>query len=433
MTVSPVVLEGSVAEHHDAFLDELDRLKHRLRTLPATLAGDRDTLARHVEHAHEYSTARRAQPLRAKIDHATAGLRPDTQVEWDAALVQSAHAAVQRGDVLAPDGEHPLHDGLWTRIRNWVLEHSMPAFHMYEDFDRRWLKALAERIATPTVPFPATEPASIEIAEKVRIAIVGDWGTGLPESDLIAAHVVTARPDYIVHLGDVYYAGTPDEERRFLEHWPGEPGRSLTLNSNHEMYGGGQGYFGVLLPSDTFRLQNRCSYFAMHNEHFLILGLDTAYHAESLLYEDGKLDEEKQLPFIRDQVERARVSNVRIIVLTHHNGLDLENKKTKLWNQLRPTIPGPFTWIWGHLHAGVVHRDVDGVSGRCVGHGGVPYSPFTAEEEGRHQWAERQLANDAREPNRALNGYYILELEGGELCEAFCDERGRPRWATPDE
>jgi len=53
--------------------------------------------------------------------------------------------------------------------------------------------------------------------------------------------------DYIVHLGDVYYAGTelappPGEEmQHFLQMWPAmPPGRSFTLNSNREMYGGAE-------------------------------------------------------------------------------------------------------------------------------------------------------------------------------------------------
>jgi phosphodiesterase/alkaline phosphatase D-like protein len=31
------------------------------------------------------------------------------------------------------------------------------------------------------------------------------------------------RPDYMIHLGDVYYAGMPEEERRYVERWPGDP------------------------------------------------------------------------------------------------------------------------------------------------------------------------------------------------------------------
>lgn len=430
MTANPTILRGSVVEHHAAFLDELNRLQRRLGTAPNTDSIKR--LAVHVDHAHRYSTARASQPLRPKVDHGdTDGAAG--QVEWDAALVQSAYAAVVRGEIPPADAPHPAHDSLWTRIKEWVLKHTIPDLQRYDDFDARWIRALAERIGTVPVAFPAATPAQIELPSKVRIAIVGDWGTGLPESDLIASHLVAGAPDYIIHLGDVYYAGTPAEEERFLDHWPGQPGKSLTLNSNHEMYGGGHGYFDVALRSETFKLQNGCSYFSLTNKYFVILGLDTAYHAKDFLFEEGFLDEALQLPFVRTHVRTAREQHRNIVVLTHHNGLGLDNKPTLLWGQLRREIPGAFTWIWGHLHSGVAHAEVDQVSGRCVGHGGVPYSPFSSDERTTYAWAETERANDAREPNRALNGYYVLELDGANLREAFHDERGRVRWASSSD
>jgi len=91
-----------------------------------------------------------------------------------------------------------------------------------------------------------------------------DWGTGLTESDLVMARLTTHNPAYLIHLGDVYYAGTKKEERGpfFLAHWPTTPeGRSFTLNSNHEMYSGGHGYFNVALADTRFKAQCGTSYF----------------------------------------------------------------------------------------------------------------------------------------------------------------------------
>jgi phosphodiesterase/alkaline phosphatase D-like protein len=44
-----------------------------------------------------------------------------------------------------------------------------------------------------------------------------------PESDRVGAQMARIRPDYMIHLGDVYYAGMPEEERRYVERWPGDP------------------------------------------------------------------------------------------------------------------------------------------------------------------------------------------------------------------
>jgi len=59
-------------------------------------------------------------------------------------------------------------------------------------------------------------------------------------SDLITV----MKPDYTVHLCDVYYARTADEEdAKFTSLWPEGTSASFTLNSKQEMYSGALGYF----------------------------------------------------------------------------------------------------------------------------------------------------------------------------------------------
>jgi hypothetical protein len=62
--------------------------------------------------------------------------------------------------------------------------------------------------------------------------------------------------------------------------------------------------------------------------------------------------------------------------------------------------------------------------------GGIPYTPFTVDEQGAYLWAEGGAADDALEPGRALNGFYLLELDGPQLTERFIDEIGRQRWSA---
>lgn len=45
-----------------------------------------------------------------------------------------------------------------------------------------------------------------------KIVIIGDYGTGLSDSVALLRHAILEREaDIIIHLGDVYYAGTPEE------------------------------------------------------------------------------------------------------------------------------------------------------------------------------------------------------------------------------
>ncbi|HLM24998.1 MAG TPA: hypothetical protein VK274_08070, partial [Pyrinomonadaceae bacterium] len=103
-----------------------------------------------------------------------------------------------------------------------------------------------------------TTPATISVTgDTVKIALVGDWGSGdwtdgavdCPALEVIT-QVKSQAPDYTIHLGDVYYAGTAgfldsDEEvTNFVNSWVSGSQGSFMLNSNHEMYSGAQGFFG---------------------------------------------------------------------------------------------------------------------------------------------------------------------------------------------
>ena len=87
---------------------------------------------------------------------------------------------------------------------------------------------------------------------KARIALLADWGTGLYGA------VQSARPSkrtdastWSCTLATSTTRGTRKEVREnFLARWPKVPGAiSRALNSNHEMYCGGDGLFNETLPA----------------------------------------------------------------------------------------------------------------------------------------------------------------------------------------
>ena len=124
---------------------------------------------------------------------------------------------------------------------------------------------------------PAT--AAESLTGDLTVAMTADWATGLYGAPRIAETIRRMgadRPfDLLMHLGDVYYSGTPEEVReRFLRLWPTQAGkRNRALNGNHDMYSGGFGYFDQILPA----FKQDGSYFAVQNEHWVLVGLDTAY------------------------------------------------------------------------------------------------------------------------------------------------------------
>jgi hypothetical protein len=48
-----------------------------------------------------------------------------------------------------------------------------------------------------------------------KIGLIGDFGTGLDDSINLLKHMILIQKvDIIIHLGDVYYAGTPEEYKK---------------------------------------------------------------------------------------------------------------------------------------------------------------------------------------------------------------------------
>jgi hypothetical protein len=330
--------------------------------------------------------------------------------------------ALERGagygkDVVGPDG------AIWSTGR-------------YEELDLGWLGATAEwmeHLIIGNHPF-STNPSVIEIPNACQIGIAGDFGTGpwrsssnpAPSAD-VATHMAFLRPNITVHLGDTYYAGTDDEIRHnLLNAWPSGSIGKFALLGNHEIYSGADAYFDAIssLP------QKGCSYFALENDHWVVVGLDTSYHADQIgLYLDGRLDD-GQINFLRQQIDKKKSA----IVLTHHNGLSLDGTtNTGLWNQVATAYPTPYPlyWYWGHVHAGVVYTDSIEIKPRCCGHGSLPHSSSSILRDSpvpRTKWFESRLAHDPDIPERVLNGFAMLYLDGDSLEEVWYDENGGVAW-----
>ena len=48
---------------------------------------------------------------------------------------------------------------------------------------------------------------------EIRIALAGDWATGTDEAETVSKLMISFKPHYSIHLGDVYYVGSPHEAR----------------------------------------------------------------------------------------------------------------------------------------------------------------------------------------------------------------------------
>lgn len=301
-----------------------------------------------------------------------------------------------------------------------------------------WLKGVFAKHAWAS---PPSQPDVLP--DHARVVILGDWGSGLYGAPPIAAAVgADPRPvDLLVHLGDVYYAGTERAIRdRFLAFWPRRPEAiNRACNSNHEMYPGGHAYFDLTLT--TFR--QRSSAFALRNEHWLVVGLDTAY-VEGDLAEDQAAWLDELLGTWKDQ---------KVILLSHHQAFTLYDKPAKkALKKLDAVLRSGRVdaWYWGHEHRCVLFdQDPDWkLWGRCVGHSGFPEfrrkqyhakgDPIATTRDDQvwlpvpaRNGAPAGLVLDGPNPHVAddppkyvPHGYMTIELDGPELIERVHDTSG---------
>jgi len=365
----------------------------------------------------------------------------------------------------------------------------------YEQLDQKWMIAMLNYVLNLVHPediyhpFPNPKLQPIILSTKAQtgdkptnlepvLGIIGDWGGGnyeeegkngscVPSPAMRVIKDVKDQPiDYLVHLGDTYYAGTaetrlgPDSAHEELDNlvnlWPDQgEGRNFTLNSNHEMYGAGQGIFGTALTqSQYFSAQNGASVFALEypiqsqdgkdGQSWLVLGLDSAYYSDTRngikMYMEGAIGTEGFLFIDRHRKQMEMIENVcaghqgPIMVMTHHNPCDTITAQTNvLYDQVCKAIGAPpALWYWGHVHNGIVYDRMITGSGtdsvtksRCCGHGAVPFGPAWGLEDATVKdnidyYAHCHDPEFADDVPRMKNGYALVTLHNdGGFTESF--------------
>jgi hypothetical protein len=216
-----------------------------------------------------------------------------------------------------------------------------------------------------------------------RVAIVGDWGTGQPAARTVLSQIKDQKPDIIIHLGDVYYAGTQYEyDNYFNGVWsqvfgtaPGKAGSPTLYNlaGNHDMYSGGQAYYNLL---DS--IGQPASFFVLHNDNWQLLSMDTGLHDSnpvSLGHGPTFLDPD-EAQWVSSKVSGQ--GNRKTILLSHHQLFSgYENigdspVNQSLLKQLQGVLAKTTMWFWGHEHNLVIFNKYFDVYGRCIGHGAFP-------------------------------------------------------------
>jgi len=217
------------------------------------------------------------------------------------------------------------------------------------------------------------------VLANAKIALFGDWGTGTQEAVDLLQQVKGFNPDILMHLGDVYYSGTQDEmQERFLDVCESVFGSSMptrfSLSGNHDMYSGGDGYYWLV-----DRLGQGASYFAIQNDDWLFIAMDTGVHDYNPLQGGSAATylTSTEADWVNNLV--ANKGNKKVVFLSHHplfsafDPIGGSSLNAVLLSQLQGSLPSVSAWFWGHEHRLGIYDPFQGLQrGRCLGHAAVP-------------------------------------------------------------
>jgi hypothetical protein len=281
-----------------------------------------------------------------------------------------------------------------------------------------------------------------KIPDTATIALAADWGTGTIPAYKVADQIQSLRPraDITIHMGDVYYSGTPEEYRDWFlgqEDWPRGTLHTFAMNANHEMYSGGHGYFETALGD----LQQETSYFCLETDYWRILGLDSGYYSgifpllEKLWRSRIRLDD-TIMHWLQSIVFADSTDRRPVVVLTHHQPFSAFGPGyPTLGKNLAPYLDRVLLWMWGHEHRFVGYGPVSvgglpTIRGRCIGHGGMPIElaepPKSIQQTNLVVYDDRidaELSEIVREPV-GYCGFAAMHLDGPVLSIEYIDEDG---------
>jgi hypothetical protein len=288
---------------------------------------------------------------------------------------------------------------------------------------------LAYKASGGDLPYRAKMNVVIELDQKSKIAIVGDWGTGDEVAINLLQQVASLKPEVLIHLGDVYYAGTQQEEQgNFLDicrHVLGDDVPLFSLCGNHDMYSGGNGYYWLV-----DHIGQQASYFCLQNADWQFLAMDTGHNDHDPLTVGGNMTSLmtvngwSEAEWHMSRIQQA--GNRRTVLLSHHQLFSPFGSVGNVGTQPYAYNPALFAnfqsvlakidwWFWGHEHTLALFNPYMSLKrGRCLGASAVPV--FTDQQKYANATGLQTYQNA---PLPTWNAAGVLGDNGTDYAHAF--------------
>lgn len=243
-------------------------------------------------------------------------------------------------------------------------------------------------------PQPFALPAPAVSGGPLRVGILGDWGTGQAEAVAVLAQLMALHPDVVIHVGDVYYAGTEDEQtNNFLQlvrdarAAAGCSAPVYTLPGNHDYYSGGAAFYGMIPQLNdgvAGASTQQHSFWCLRNDAWQLQGMDTGYYDSDLLHVGRDTTHLRTDEAAWHQAQLQSAGGRQVILFSHHQLFSAFEQINQAWQN--PALLQNLqswqqaagfnlaAWFWGHEHLLEIYQ-VPGslpVLGRCVGNSAFP-------------------------------------------------------------
>jgi hypothetical protein len=335
--------------------------------------------------------------------------------------------------------------------------------------DPAWIKVIESYMAffgpdgkRASIPYrraATVGPVTLPLKAGATVALIADWGTGTQVAVDLLKQAALQNPDVVIHLGDIYYSGTPQEcdanFRNIVDTVLERSTRDVpvyTLAGNHDMYSGGAGYYGLIDTLNDPARRQPASFFCLRNDDWQFIAMDTGLHDYIPIVGNDMLtflekDEEDWI------TERIAEFSGKTILLSHHqlfsalseigplqagNKLIAHNPKLlPSFQRFAQAAKQPIAaWFWGHEHNLSVYQPYLGLNrGRCIGHGAVPVLV-----DGPENAPDSRIVNPPtlqnvllKEANEVyMHGFTIIRLgQGAQHAQASAEYYESSDGATP--
>jgi hypothetical protein len=215
-----------------------------------------------------------------------------------------------------------------------------------------------------------------QLPSDAKVAIIGDWGTGLDDAIQLVKNIVDKyHPAAIIHLGDIYYSGTPKECTDTFVQALADAGAGnipvFTIPGNHDYYALGYGFYPMLTQLNTHieGAAQQASYFCLRTVDggYQFLGMDTGFNDanpgdQANPYYAGPWLQPTEVAWHQDKLNNFGGAT---ILLSHHQLYSTNAKLNGSYSSyaglpyLNPYLYQVFwpylqtkiaAWIWGHEH-----------------------------------------------------------------------------------